>query len=110
MSVQVDWGGPKGSIPPEYGYRKPAQLLFLAPKAAEGTPFFEVPTARALVDYGLGRRLGVEPHVFIWGRADYEDIFGKPHFIEWCHELRLEAHDGRLRAGSFQWGEYNRSD
>jgi hypothetical protein len=109
MFVQVDWRGPPGPIPPIYEYRKPPEPMFLAPKAVEGTPFFEAPTARTLVDYGL-RPLGVPPCVFIWGRADYKDVFGKPHFIEWCHKLRLEAHDGKLRASTFQWGDYNRSD
>jgi hypothetical protein len=109
MFVQVDWRGPPGPIPPVYDYRKPPEPLFLAPKAVEGTAFFEAPTARVLVENGLSP-MGVQPCVFIWGRADYEDVFGKPHFIEWCHQLRLEAHDGKLRAGTFQWGDYNRSD
>jgi hypothetical protein len=55
--------------------------------------------------------VGDEPPVFIWGRADYDDIFGSHHFIEWCYRLRFERHTGeRMSAGFIQWGDYNRSD
>jgi hypothetical protein len=111
MLVKINWQGPPGPILPTHEYKNDsAEPFFLAPKAVEGTPFLEMPVARALVDHGMGG-LGLPPRIFIWGRADYEDIFGNPHFIEWCHELRLEAHDGdNLRAGTTQWGEYNRTD
>jgi len=110
MSIRVNWGGPEGTIPPEYVYRDMPQKVFLAPNSTELGELVEIPSVRALVDYGLTYR-GDEPMVFIWGRADYEDIFGKPHFIEWCYRIRLEDHKREgLRAGFIQWGDYNRSD
>ncbi len=55
--------------------------------------------------------IGVEPLIFIWGRADYEDIFKRKHFAEWCRRLRFDRHDGKtLHASFIQWGEYNRTD
>ena len=55
--------------------------------------------------------MGVEPFILIWGRADYEDVFQQKHFVEWCHRLRLSRTGGeKMSAGTFQWGDYNRSD
>jgi hypothetical protein len=69
-----------------------------------------MPSAAAIVTWSLNP-IGLEPPVLIWGRADYEDIFGRSHFVEWCHRLRLDRHDGKnMRAGFIQWGDYNRSD
>jgi hypothetical protein len=111
MTIQVDWRGPPGPVPPpEYEYRNGPEPFFLAPKAIEPSTFIEIPTARALVDYGMDP-IGLPPIILIWGRADYEDIFKRKHFTEWCHQLRLERHDGKkLRGGSSQWRDYNRSE
>jgi len=111
MTIQVDWQGPVGPIPPEYGYRNAREPFFLAPKAIEASRFLEIPAAQSLVDFGAFHHAGVEPLIFIWGRADYEDVFGRPHFIQWCHQLRLERHrQERMSAGFIQWGDYNRTD
>jgi hypothetical protein len=51
------------------------------------------------------------PQILIWGRADYEDIFGQKHFVEWCHELRFSRTGGeRMRPSTIQFGKYNRTD
>ena len=110
MTVQVGWRGPEGPIPPVYSYSEPPKTLFLAPKAVEtGTPI-EMNAAQVLIDWALNP-LGVEPQVFIWGRADYEDVFDRKHFVEWCYVPRFERHDAqRLRVSFIQWGDYNRTD
>jgi hypothetical protein len=111
MRIQVNQRGPVGTIPPNYTYQNSSQPFFLAPKAIEPSAVVEMPTANALVDYGLNP-IGDPPMIFIWGRADYDDIFGKSHFIQWCYQLRLSRpwHGGGLRAEFIQWGDYNRSD
>ena len=49
--------------------------------------------------------------IFIYGRADYDDVFGHHHFVQWCYTLRFERHQGeKVRASFIQWGEYNRTD
>jgi hypothetical protein len=49
--------------------------------------------------------------LFVWGRADYEDVFGKKHFTQWCYQFRPERHDGKnLRVSLIQWGPYNGTD
>jgi hypothetical protein len=110
MKIQVAWRGPTGPIPPEYVYRGDPEPFFLGPLAIEHSLPVEMPPAARLVDYGLHME-GHQPMCWIWGRADYDDIFGKPHFLEWCYQPSFDAHDGkRLRVTFIQWGDYNRTD
>jgi hypothetical protein len=110
MVVRIGWRGPVGPTPPDYVYRAEPEPFFLAPRALELGGMVEMNGAAQLIDWSW-MPIGLEPTFFIWGRADYEDIFGKKHFVEWCRLLRFERHDGKkLRASFLQWGEYNRSD
>lgn len=110
MNIQVGWRGPVGQMPPDYVYKNGSEPFFLAPMSVEASGIVEMSGAQALVDYHLHYQ-GVEPNMFIWGRADYEDIFGNPHFVQWCYKLRLERHTGeKVRASFIQWGDYNRTD
>jgi hypothetical protein len=59
-----------------------------------------------------GRSIQEPPIMLIWGRADYEDVFGHPHFIEWCYRIwpsRISDRE-RLSISFIQWPDYNRSD
>lgn len=94
MTIQVDWRGPIGPIPPEYQYRQEPFRFFLPAKATECSDVIEMPGVQALVEYGM-ERIGDMPMIFIWGRADYTDVFDKAHFVEWCYRLRLDRHDGK---------------
>jgi hypothetical protein len=110
LKIQINWGGPTGHVPPDYIYARPPTPFFLAPKAAEISAEIEIPPAASLINWGMSP-IGEEPHIWIWGRADYEDVFGRPHFTEWCRRLRFDNHRGeRLRAQFIQWGDYNRTD
>ena len=110
MKICIDWRGPPtGAL--TYQFRSEPVGLFLAPKATEHGAFVEMPGGQRIIDYALFSHLGVEPMMLIWGRADYEDVFGKSRFVEWCYRVRFDRHDGKeLRASFIQWGEYNRSD
>jgi hypothetical protein len=110
MRIQVGFRSPPGPIPPQYVYSSDPEPFFLGPHAIEHSPAIDMPWAQQIIDYGVHRE-GVEPTCWIWGRAEYEDIFGRPHFLEWCYVPRFDAHDGkRLRVTFIQWGDYNRSD
>jgi hypothetical protein len=110
MTIRVNWCGPIGDLVLDYSYRNPPVKLFIGPKAVEQSRFIDMPGVQALIDWSW-HPIGDPPLILIWGRADYEDIFGGHHWIEWCRQLRLDRHDGRnLRANFIQWGDYNRSD
>ena len=114
MKIQVDWQNfgarPPTQFPPPY--TKIPDFLFIGPNAielSEGKDMSRAP--QALIDFEIENPVRGPPLILIWGRAEYEDVFGHPHFVEWCYRLRLERHDGkRIRAHFIQWGEYNRTD
>lgn len=112
MTIQVAWGGPEWpviTIPDSFTYRNEPAPFFIPPGGEELSREMEIPPAQAIIDWSF-RPVGAPPWILIWGRADYEDVFGKRHILEWCRQLRLDRHDGRtLRANFIQWGEYNRS-
>ena len=102
MRIRVDWKGPPGRIPLDYVYRGPPEPFFLAPKAVEQSTFIGM--VSVWENYLVG-----DPWVFIWGRADYKDIFKRPPFVEWCYHVRFDRHDGKnLRVSFIQCGEHNR--
>jgi hypothetical protein len=113
MRIRTNWTHYTGPLPAQYynDYGTDPTSFFIAPKAIEPSEFVEMSAApQVLVDHQM-RPVGSEPLVIIWGRADYEDVFGHPHFIEWCYRLRLERHDGKkMRAHFVQLGSYNRTD
>jgi hypothetical protein len=108
MTINTDMRGPGFLNEIEYNYRFPARNFFLAPIATVRGDVIEIPGARVPVDFGL--QFQEIPPILIWGRADYNDIFGKPHFIEWSYALRLSAPNNELRVGFIQRIEHNRSD
>jgi hypothetical protein len=112
MTIQVNWGGPEWpviTIPDSFSYRRIPEPFFIPPGGEELSWEMEIPPAQAIIDWSFNP-VGPPPWILIWGRADYEDVFGRRHILEWCRQLRLDRHDGkRLRATFIQWGEYNRS-
>lgn len=110
MKIKVNWRGPDGPVPPGYTYRNPAVPFFLGPQDVQHSDVVEIPPAMAIVDWEMSGRKDAEPMIWIWGRADYRDAFGEPHFLEWCYKLRFERHrKERMTAGFIQWGQHNRS-
>jgi hypothetical protein len=111
LTIRVNWIGPTGPIGPEYPYRMQPRPFLLAPKAVEPSDYIDMPGAQALVDWS-SNPVGDSPIIFIWGRADYRDVFRRPHFIEWCYQLRVSRpiRQERMSAAFIQWGDYNRTD
>jgi hypothetical protein len=94
----------------QYVYRNAPRPIFLAPKSIETSDFISITGTQAIIEHGLTAQ-GAEPKFFIWGNAQYADVFGRQHFIEWCYRLRYDSYRGeRIRASFIQWGDYNRSD
>lgn len=110
MKIRINNQGPIGNLPPDFIFNQSAAPFFVAPNSIEQSHFIEIQGLQAPIDYGLNP-IAHEPILLIWGRADYEDIFGDSHFVEWCYRIRVESHKGGDLGVSFiQWGEYNRSD
>jgi len=110
MRFQMDWQS--GGDTRIGTYRNVEQQLFIAPKAKETTEFIDMPGGlEPIIRYNTKDPLGLEPLLLIWGRADYMDIFGDPHWIEWCYRIRPSRPQGeKLQISFIQYGEYNDSD
>lgn len=118
MNVQINVSQPGGTLPRDFDYpyndpRRPSpQTLFVGPQATEASETIQISPsfARAIINNG-SPHLGETPTMFVWGRADYTDIFGTPHFTEWCRQVQFDRPVGdRVRATFIQWGDHNRTD
>jgi hypothetical protein len=111
MKIQIGWRTPTYAIEvPKYIYQIMPQPFFVAAGAVEPSFVIDMPWAQAIINASFDPA-GFQPLILIWGRADYEDMFGEKHFVEWCHQLRLSrSGGGRLSASTIQWGDYNRTD
>ena len=114
LRIRTNWA-PFPGPPPIENYEdwppRSATPMFIAPQAIEGSEVIDLSGApRRLVEWSF-RPIGEEPLILIWGRADYDEVFDRPHFVKWCYRLRLDCHDGKkLRAKFIQWGDYNQTD
>ncbi len=111
MRIQVNWSR-TGPPPESFSYDADPVPFFIGPNAVEPSEIIEMgaESANDLINNGVDH-VGANPLMLIWGRADYEDVFGRPHFTEWCYRVRFSRHDGqRLDCALIQWGPYNRTD
>jgi hypothetical protein len=110
MVIWAKYDGPNTPVIPNFDTNFSGNIFFLAPNAVEISEIMQIPSARKLVDWGM-RPVGDAPQILIWGRADYEDVFGARHFVEWCYELRFSRPDtGRMRPSFIQRGEFCRTE
>jgi len=121
MRIQVNWNSPSRSVGPPgtYDLKSAPTHFFVGPEAVEASDVIDIPHAKGIVDHGLmvgGADKTVDfrgppPVILIWGKATYDDVFGKPHWVDWCHQLRIVATDGKtLRVSTSQFGDYNRTE
>lgn len=110
MVVWTKWDGVNSPVILDFTTNFSGSLFFLGPHATNLGDIVEIPPARSLVDWSMTLQ-GAAPQILIWGRGDYEDVFRKRHFVEWCYELRFSRPDtGRMRPSFIQRGEYCRTD
>ena len=115
MRIRVHWGPSVEGVVQRYDsppFTTSERRFFVGPQAIKSSSYIDMSAApRALIDWSF-HPVPPEPVVLIWGRADYEDFFGKSHFVEWCYQLRLSRPIGeeRMTASFVQWGEHNRTD
>jgi hypothetical protein len=116
MTIQANAGAarfgldPNRPFEPIYDYGRERLAFALGPGATETSNELELPGAGEIISHSFSP-VGDPPLYLIWGRAEYADVFGNQHFVEWCYRLRFERHDGKaLRAHFIQWGNYNRTE
>jgi hypothetical protein len=111
MTVRVNWTVRDSGLPYDFEYPydrdyRPPETMFLGPKMEmPSLPMTFAPEEIASVGRGIAR-------IYIWGRVDYVDIFGAPHYTQFCYQLSVETAIGQ----PFGWrhrtyyGTYNRTD
>jgi hypothetical protein len=111
MAVKVHWGMTECNASQAYSYPQEKREFFLGPHATEVSEAIEISSAQEIIRWFL-KPSGPRPIILIWGRADYEDIFGSRHFVEWCQSLGFyrPSKDHPICPRFIQWGDYNRSD
>lgn len=109
LRISTNWKASHGELPADFGinYVRPPENLFLGPSSTAefGTIFVPMRDIQAAIEERL--------HLYVWGRATYDDMFedGKPHFFQFCHRLEVtgEAPDN-IDVRFTQFGLGNGSD
>jgi len=87
LRVATNWKASHGELPPDFdiNYVRAPENLFLGPSARSefGTVFIPMRDIQAAIEQRL--------HLYVWGRATYDDMFegSEPHFFNFCHRLEV---------------------
>jgi hypothetical protein len=87
LRVATNWKSSHGELPADFdiNYVRAPENLFLGPSARTefGTVFIPMRDIQAAIEQRL--------HLYVWGRATYDDMFegGGPHFFNFCHRLEV---------------------
>jgi hypothetical protein len=117
MTINVSHKLLDGGLKPDFtfGYRYPEERHFVGPNSIQTSKSIEMGIGAAMEVIKVECRIPgssiSHPLLIIWGRADYRDVFDKPHFVEWCYRIGFARAPGQKLSAAFtQWGEYNRTD
>jgi len=109
MRVSTNWKASHGELPADFdiNYVRPPENLFLGPngKAEIGAVLIPMRDIQAAIEDRL--------HLYIWGRATYDDMFegSTPHFFEFCQRLQVTGEaPGNIDVSFTQFGLSNGSD
>ena len=109
MRISTNWKASHGELPADFeiNYARAPENMFLGPngKAELGTVFIPMRDIQAAIEERL--------HLYVWGRATYEDMFegGKAHFFNFCQRLEITGEaPGNLDVRFTQFGLSNGSD
>jgi hypothetical protein len=108
LRIGANWKASHGELRPEdIHYVGPPEKLFLGPgsKAEFGAILIPKREIQAAIEQGL--------HVYVWGRATYDDLFEgtQPHFFEFCHRVEIAGETSDKMGLSFtQFGSSNGTD
>jgi hypothetical protein len=109
LRVATNWKASHGELPPDFdiNYVRAPENLFLGPSARSefGTIFIPMRDIQAAIEQRL--------HLYVWGRATYDDMFegSESHFFNFCHRLEVAGTAPNNIALRFtQFGLNNGSD
>jgi hypothetical protein len=109
LRISTNWKASHGELRPDFdiSYARPPETLFLGPgaKAEIGAMFVPMREIQAAIEGRL--------HLYVWGRATYEDIFEgtAPHFFDFCYRLEVSGETpGNIDLRFAQFGLSNGSD
>ena len=76
----------------------------IGPKANEWSAPIELAANDA------NRVLGGETNLYVWARADYEDVFGRARWTNSCSRITFVTRDRDITSNFILYGPYNGSD
>jgi hypothetical protein len=109
LRVSTNWTASHSELRPDFdvNYVRPPDNLFLGPgaKAEFGTISVPMRDVQAAIEERL--------HLYVWGRATYEDMFegSPPHHFQFCHRLAVTGETpGKIEIRFTLFGLSNGSD
>jgi hypothetical protein len=98
----------EGDVPPNFNFLFPPPPLrtLIGPKANEWNSPILIPDPEANEAF-KGRT-----NIYVWGRADYQDIFGNTprRFTEFCYRIYFHPIHNEVKVQFVPYGDYNKSD
>jgi hypothetical protein len=91
----------------DYSYDREPLKALIGPKANEwNEPFFIEDADASAAASGSGR------HLYVWGRADYQDVFSveKWRYTLFCYRIRFHQVDNEIKGQFTAYGPHNISD
>jgi hypothetical protein len=110
LTVRLNWTHfPSKKMPESFNYEYGPETtrMMLGPQSTEWSDTVTIPPDVADAAFKNKHTL------FIWGRADYRDVFdsSKPHFTEWCYRIHFHMRpDNKIQTQFIAHGRYNNSD
>ena len=109
LRISTNWKAAHDELDADFGfvYVRPPDRLFLGPKGQADVGAVLIPMRD--IQAAIEQRV----HLYVWGRASYEDVFEgtKPHSVEFCHRLNVSGKVPNDLAISFElYGVLNRTD
>jgi hypothetical protein len=109
LRIATNWKASHGELPADFdiNYVRAPESLFLGPNsnAEFGTLLIPMRDIQAAIEERL--------HLYVWGRATYEDLFrdSQPHHFNFCHRIEAAgATPDRIELRFGQFGLSNGSD
>jgi hypothetical protein len=108
LTIRVNWQPFDGELPKDFDFPftdEPIKTL-IGPDANEWSKHIRIS------DSDVSKATDGALQIYIWGRADYEDIFRNTpqHFTQFCYRLRFHRFGREVKVQFVPYSDYNKSD